>query len=47
MNSEERNEKIELYGRGIELLKAALLEVPQEAMKWKPDPKEWSVQEII
>ena len=47
MNREERNEKIELYGRGYDLLKAALAEVPQEAMKFKPAPTEWSVYEII
>ena len=47
MNTQERNEKIELYGRGFDLLKAALAEVPSEAMKWKPEPKEWSVHEII
>ena len=28
MNIKERNEKIELYGRGFDLLKAALAEVP-------------------
>ena len=47
MDTKERNEKIELYGRGYELLKAALAEVPAEAMKFKPEPKEWSVHEII
>ena len=47
MNKQERNEKIELYGRGYELLVAALKEVPQEAMKFKPAPNEWSVHEII
>ncbi len=47
MNNTERNEKIELYGRGFNLLKAALTEVPVEAMKFKPEPKEWSVYEII
>lgn len=47
MDTKERNEKIELYGRGYELLKAALAEVPAEAMQFKPDPKEWSVHEII
>ena len=47
MNKQERNEKIELYGRGYDLLKAALAEVPQEAMKFKPEPTEWSVYEII
>lgn len=47
MDNKERNEKIELYGRGYELLKTALAEVPAEAMKFKPEPKEWSVYEII
>ena len=47
MNINERNEKIELYGRGFTLLKAALAEVPQEAMKFKPEPTEWSVYEVI
>jgi hypothetical protein len=47
MNTQERNEKIELYGRGYDLLEAALDQVPQEAMKFKPAPSEWSVYEII
>ncbi len=47
MDRKERKEKIELYGRGYDLLKATLAEVPQEAMKFKPEPKEWSVYEII
>jgi hypothetical protein len=47
MNVQERNEKIELYGRGSSLLKAALAEVPQKAMKFKPAPTEWSVYEIV
>ena len=47
MAPEERREKIELYGRGFDLLTAALAEVPKEAWKFKPDPKEWSVHEII
>lgn len=47
MNRKEINEKIELYGRGFELLTAALAEVPKEAWQFKPEPKEWSVHEII
>ncbi|MBI5945919.1 MAG: DinB family protein [Chloroflexi bacterium] len=47
MNAQERNEKIELYGRGFSLLKLALAEVPHEAMKFKPEPTEWSVHEVI
>jgi hypothetical protein len=47
MTTDERNEKLELYGRGFDLLMAALAEVPREAMKFKPEPKEWSVHEIV
>ena len=47
METQERGNKIEMYGRGYDLLKAALAEVPAEAMKFKPEPKEWSVYEII
>ncbi len=47
MNKQERDEKIELYGRGYDLLKAALAEVPQDAMLFKPEPKEWSVHEVV
>jgi len=47
MDKSERNEKIKLYGSGFSLLKAALAEVPQDAMKFKPAPTEWSVHEII
>ena len=47
MNKQERDDKIELYGQGYDLLKAALAKVPAEAMKFKPEPKEWSVHEVI
>ena len=47
MNTEERNEKIELYGRGYDLLMATLENVPEDAMHFKPEPKEWSVHEVI
>jgi len=47
MNKKERDEKIEQYGRGFDLLKAALAEVPAEAMKFKPEPTEWSVHEVV
>ena len=47
MDPKTRNENIELYGRGYDLLMAALAEVPQEAMTFKPEPKEWSVHEVI
>lgn len=47
MNQNERNEMIEEYGRGFDLLTAALAEVPREAWEFKPAPKEWSVHEVI
>ena len=47
MNREDINEKIELYGRGFDLLTAALAEAPKEAWQFKPEPQEWSVHEII
>jgi len=47
MNATERNEKIDLYGRGYDLLNAALAEIPREAWKFKPSPTDWSVHEII
>ena len=47
MTSEERLEKVELYGRGFDLLTAELAEIPQETWQFKPEPSEWSVHEII
>ena len=47
MNKQERDEKIELYGRGYDLLTATLAEVPREAWLFKPEPKEWSIYEVL
>lgn len=47
MDKKERDEMIEQYGRGYELLSAALAEVPQEAWQVRPEPNEWSVHEIV
>lgn len=47
MDKPERNEKIELYGRGYDLLTDALGEIPREAWLFKPQPKEWSVYEVL
>ncbi len=47
MNQNERYEKIEEYGRGYDMLIAALAEVPREAWGFKPAPDEWSIHEII
>lgn len=47
MDQNERNEKIELYGRGFDLLTAALAYVPQKAWQFKASTSDWSVHEII
>jgi hypothetical protein len=47
MNIEERNEKIELYGRGYDMLMSTLKDIPREMWKFKPEPKEWSVHEVL
>jgi hypothetical protein len=47
MNTQERNEKIELYGRGVDLLKETLKDTPREMWQFKPAPTEWSVHEIL
>ena len=47
MNQDERNDMIEEYGRGFDLLAAALAEVPREAWEFKPAPGEWSIHEVI
>ena len=47
MDTRERNEKIELYGRGFDTLMETIKAIPREMWKFKPEPKEWSVHEII
>jgi len=47
MDKHERNEKIELYGRGVDLLTETLKDIPREMWKFKPAPSEWSVHEIL
>ena len=47
MNTKERNEKIELYGRGYDMLLDTLNDIPKEIWKFKPEPTEWSVHEVL
>jgi hypothetical protein len=47
MDSKERNEKIELYGRGFDMLVDVLKDIPREMWKFKPAPTEWSIHEVI
>jgi len=47
MGREERNEKIEMYGRGHDLLKSALAAIPRQAWTFKPSVDDWCIHEII
>lgn len=47
MNKQERQAKIEEYGRGYDLLTAALAAIPRESWEYKPAPKDWSVKEVV
>jgi hypothetical protein len=47
MNKQERDEKIELYGKGYDLLMETLRDLPVEMWKFKPAPGEWSIHEVL
>ncbi len=47
MDKQERNEKIELYGNGFAMLVEVLKDIPPEMWQFKPEPKEWSIHEVI
>ena len=47
MNTTERNEKIELYGKGFAMLVEVLKDIPREMWQFKPTPIEWSIHEVI
>ena len=47
MNKQDRDEKLELYGNGYQLLMETLKDIPQEMWKFKPEPKEWSIHEVL
>ena len=47
MNTTERHEKIELYGRGFDMLVEVLKDIPREMWNFKPAPAEWSIHEVI
>ena len=47
MNAAERNEKIELYGKGFSMLVEVLKDIPREMWKFKPTPTEWSIHDVI
>ena len=47
MDKQERESKIELYGNGYKLLTETLKDIPHEMWKFKPEPTEWSVHEVL
>src|SRR5215207_280408 len=47
MNKQERESKIELYGNGHKILTETLKDIPREMWKFKPEPKEWSIHEVL
>lgn len=47
LSASERSALIDRYERGPARLKAALAQVPAEALQWRPGPGRWSAHEII
>lgn len=47
LDTAERDRLIEQYATGPARLRAALEAVPPQAMKWRPEPGEFSVHEIV
>jgi hypothetical protein len=47
MDPQERNEKIELYGKGFDMLVEILKDIPREMWQFKPGSTEWSIHEVI
>ncbi len=47
MTSTEREKLIQQYADGPQRLRTALAKVPQEALKWRPAPGEWSAHEVV
>jgi hypothetical protein len=43
----QRDVLIRQYAAGPLRLRAALAEIPADALKWRPAPKEWSAHEVI
>jgi len=47
MEKQERESKIELYGKGFDMLVHVLQDIPRDIWQFKPAPKEWSIHEVI
>jgi hypothetical protein len=47
LDTAERERLMRQYAEGPARLRQALARVPQEVLKWRPAPGEWSVHEIV
>jgi DinB superfamily len=47
MTNDERQKKIELYGRAYDILEKALRQFPRDMWTFKPSPDLWSIHEIV
>ena len=47
MSREERESLIEQYARGPGRVREAFATAPLEALQWRPEPRKWSVHEIV
>jgi len=47
MEKQERESKIELYGKGFGMLVDVLQGIPRDMWQFKPAPREWSIHEVI
>lgn len=47
MNVEERQQKIETYGKAYDLLVSALDEFPREMWQYRPAAGRWTIHEVI
>ena len=47
MSPAERERRIQQYARGPARLRAALTQVPDTAVRWRPAPGRWSAHEVV
>jgi hypothetical protein len=47
MNQQERNELLQQYQDGPQLLTDALSQFPRQMWKYKPAPNKWSIHEVF
>jgi hypothetical protein len=47
LSAAERAKRIDQYAQGPERLRRALSRVPDQMVKWRPAPGQWSVHEVV